>query len=91
MTIYLKDVEAAHKAMFDAHWKLVSAGDAIHGVLLALHDRERYRDERSEIASLIENLRDVREKINEALHEATGARSELIRKTGCDGSCKERL
>lgn len=88
MTLLLLNSEGAHRSLYRAHWALVSAVDHVHAVIMEMHSRERYRDERETLAPLIENLRGVREKINEALHEAGGVRVALIQKTGCDGSCE---
>jgi hypothetical protein len=83
----LKDREGVHADLFRAHWDMSRGADKLHGVLLALMENERWRDQRAQVAPLIERLRAARDKIQDALLEAGDVRTEIIRLTGCDGTC----
>lgn len=87
MSVTLKDPEKAHSRLFHAHKHLVASGEAIHEVIVALIDGSRHRESREQLKATLVHLQDVRDQIDGALSGAGTARTELIRLTGCDGSC----
>jgi hypothetical protein len=90
MSIHLKDHEGEHATLYKVHWMLVEAANEIHSLLTRLYAAGRYQEDRAKLADPIEKLEAVRGKIDEALRIAGSVRSDLIRLTGCDGSCEKR-
>lgn len=86
-----RDEEVQHRALYEAHWLLVAAAAKIHDVAVACHAASRHSDTRAKLSALVVELDKARDAADLAWTTAAKARSEMIRLTGCDGSCHEGL
>lgn len=85
----IKNTENVHRELFNAHWELTSGADRLHGVLVSLCASSRHAEARTKLQPIIAQLESARDMIDGAWKAAGDARTELIRLTGCDGTCKE--
>lgn len=79
--------EIMHKAFFDAHRALVSARDSINKSMRLLgEEAEHYKPEMEQLRQRVAVQRDALDVI---LKDLGMIRTDVIRKTGCDGSCSK--
>lgn len=85
----MKDHEKVHAELYAVHWDLVSGGNRLHAVRVALVDAGRHQDKRKKLAQTLAMVERAIALSDEACEIAGNARTELIGITGCDASCQE--
>lgn len=89
MADVVSNKEALHATMYRAHHQMRQAGEELHRVVVSIHAMSRYTSERRKWAAVLSNIESARDQIDVAMDAAGTGQTEMIRLTGCDGTCKE--
>lgn len=79
--------EKIHANLFKLHEQLSAAHDIAHQSAVAIYALGGYSDTRQEYASVLDAVEAARDAIMVVLLNAAEARTNFIRKSGCDASC----
>lgn len=83
----LLECESIHKLLYQAHKLGFSASDNLHKVIVKLTEAGRHADKRAQLQAHVDALTAARDALDAAMFAAGDARSQIIRVTGCDGTC----
>lgn len=79
--------ETVHKELRAAHWGLVKARENVNKAIRLFGQCEEYSDRRKCAQEWSDELKKLRELIESAQSLNSRISVDLIRTTGCDGSC----
>lgn len=83
----LKHAEEIHTKAYRAHWGILAAEDAVHAIIVMLHEEGRYKDVREEVSPYLAKFIELREALAQAMELNSKVRQEFINVTGCDNTC----
>ncbi len=82
------EAEKIHGALFKMHSVIRDElQPQIFSMLSVLHDLDRYSDTRAELRGYILAIEGLRDHAEVMMADAGKFRTDIIHKTGCDGSC----
>jgi hypothetical protein len=79
--------EDIHKRLYDAHWHIVAARGSMNAAMRLLGEKSEHYEPKFE--ALRADVAKQREVLDTALSGLGITRTEVIRQTGCDGSCSK--
>ena len=79
--------EKFHRPLKDAHWDVVHLIEKINKAIAIAGLREQSSDTRTKAEEYVSVLKELRNKSEDIMSLLSGFRNEVIRETGCDGSC----
>lgn len=85
----ISNIEAKHEKMYRAHNSLTAGAALLHEVATGIYADCRHQDTRTKFADAVKRLEEARDAAERAWKLASDARIELIRLTGCDGTCSD--
>lgn len=80
--------EKVHRHMTYAHWAILKACDQIAKALHEFNAQEENQDTRKLAEEWGLKLKGIREMLESAMKSNSSIQNDLMRVTGCDGSCR---